>query len=53
MIQIVLPSDGVYEIEVRSYADESGGAYTLVIGLNRPAAPTLTSAPTATLTPAP
>lgn len=30
-IEVILPADGTYEIEVRSYADESGGSYTLVV----------------------
>jgi hypothetical protein len=30
-VVITLPEDGIYTIEVRSYADESGGEYTLVI----------------------
>jgi hypothetical protein len=30
-VQVTLPNDGTYLIEVRSYADESGGAYTLLI----------------------
>lgn len=29
--RVRLPEDGVYRIEVRSWADESGGAYTLTI----------------------
>jgi hypothetical protein len=31
VVSLTLPSNGLYQIEVRSYADESGGAYTLEI----------------------
>jgi hypothetical protein len=52
-----LPEDGIYEIEVRSYNDESGGVYTLVIESSLSAAitptPSSISPPTVTLTPMP
>jgi hypothetical protein len=31
-VEITLPTTGMYQIEVRSWNDESGGAYTLEIG---------------------
>ena len=40
-VQVTLPINGEYTIEVRSYADESGGAYTLVIETRRTLNPVL------------
>jgi WD40 repeat protein len=46
-----LPVDGIYEIEVRSWDNRDGGAYTLTIGSVLPVTPTPTRTPTLTLTP--
>jgi hypothetical protein len=45
---LVLPEDGTYEIEVRSWDNRSGGEYTLVIiaGLINTATPIMTPTPT-------
>ncbi|RMF81165.1 MAG: hypothetical protein D6737_05860 [Chloroflexi bacterium] len=46
---LVLPEDGIYAIEVRSWENRSGGAYTLKIVTG--SVPTATTTPTPTLTP--
>lgn len=45
-ISITLPRSGLYQIEVRSYDDESGGAYTLDIARVRTFAPQGGATPT-------
>jgi hypothetical protein len=45
-INITLPRNGLYEIEVRSYDDETGGAYTLEIARVRQLSPDSNATPT-------
>jgi hypothetical protein len=49
----ILPVDGVYEIEVRSWDNASGGAYTLSLSSLNERTPTLTPSTTGTTSPVP
>jgi hypothetical protein len=48
LVSLTLPRSGLYQFEVRSYADESGGAYTLEITRLRQLVPQGAATPTPT-----
>jgi len=49
-LAVTLPADGTYRIEVRSWDDRSGGAYTLIIDSQMPQTPTPSATRTASET---